>query len=281
MILITGATGTIGREVVRLLTEQGRAVRVMTRDPARASGGEVVRADFDDPESLRAAFDGVSAAFLLTAFGTKLRDHDLAMTEAARAAGVGKLVKLSAIGTGESEDPADIRSWHLAGERAVMAGGAAWTVLRPAGFASNSLGWAQAVRAGGPIPNFTGGGAQPVVDPRDVAAVAVVALTSTDHHSRVYTLTGPEILSVPDQVSILAGVLGRPLETLDVPVETARKQMLAAGADPVIAEVAANGWTLQKEGPPLAVSGDLPHVLGRPAGTYAAWAEANRAAFSG
>ncbi|MEU0571799.1 NAD(P)H-binding protein [Nonomuraea sp. NPDC005983] len=284
MILITGATGTIGSEVVRLLLERGEPVRSLTRDPARAAGGEVVRADFDDPESLRAAFDGVSTAFLATAFGPRLKEHDLAMVEAARLAGVKKVVKLSAIGTGDTEDPADIRAWHLAGERAIQESGMAWTMLRPAGFASNALAWAEAVRSGGQVPNFTGDGAQGVVDPRDVAAVAAEiltgALTGTAHESRAYALTGPELLSVPGQVAVVARTVGRPVETLAVSIEDAAAGMRRSGAGEDLVAAVVAGWTmLRDEGYPV-LTDTVQAVLGRPATSFESWVQDHRAAFT-
>ncbi|MEV6155073.1 NAD(P)H-binding protein [Nonomuraea sp. NPDC052129] len=280
MILITGATGTIGSQTARLLIERGEAVRSMTRDLSRSPGGEAVQADFEDPRSLRRAFEGVSAALLLTGFGGRLKEHDQAMIEAAVAAGVKKVVKLSAIGTGGTDDPDDVRSWHVPGEEAIKASGMSWTMLRPAGFASNSLGWAEAVRSGGPIPNFTGDGVQPIIDPRDIAAVAVAALTTSAHDSRTYDLTGPDLLSVPAQVAILAKVLARPLETVEIPIEAAKEQMLASGADPSLVTVAATGWTMLKEVGWPQLSDDVQSVLGRPATSYESWVQDHRAAFS-
>jgi uncharacterized protein YbjT (DUF2867 family) len=168
----------------------------MTRDPARvrpSRGVDVVRADFDDPASLRRATAGTEAVFLLTAPATPTPRHDLALLDAARAAGTTRVVKVSAIGTGETgEGNQAVGAWHLLAERAVQASGMAWTLLRPSVFASNTLHWADAIRAGDPVPNLTGRGRQGVVDPRDVAAVAAEALTSPSHHTgQTYTLTGP------------------------------------------------------------------------------------------
>jgi uncharacterized protein YbjT (DUF2867 family) len=119
-----------------------------------------------------------------------------------------------------------------------------WTVLRPSGFASNTLRWAAAIRTGKPIPNTTRTGVQPVIDPRDVAEVAVRALISGECAHRVLTLTGPELLSVPDMAAQLGKILGRTLTTVDVPLETYREQMLAAGIDPAFADAAVNGSRL-------------------------------------
>jgi uncharacterized protein YbjT (DUF2867 family) len=279
MILVTGATGTIGTEVVRLLAERGEPVRGMTRDPDGAnSPAEFVRGDFDDRASLDHAVAGADAVFLLNAPGPWIERHDLAMLEAVRAHGVGTVVKLSAIGTGENPE-LRVGGWHLPGERALQASATAWTILRPSSFATNTLQWAPAIRVGEPVANLTGTGAQGVIDPRDIAEVAVAALTTPDHAGRTYTLTGPELLGTPDQVEILRKVLGRPIEVLDVPLDVASAQMIAAGRDPEFVEGAMRGQRFIAEGGNARLTDDVASVLGRAARSYADWAQDHRAAF--
>lgn len=289
MILITGATGTIGSEVLRLLAgRDGVRLRAMTRDPGRVrlpAEVDVVQADFTRPDTLRRAADGVDSVFLLTAPGAWVADHDLAMIGAARAAGARKIVKLSAIGdsttgtTGTTRTlPAD---WHHPGEQALAAGGLAWSVLRPAAFASNALHWADAIWAGEPVPNMTGTGAQAVVDPRDVAAVAVEALRTEAYDGQAVTLTGPAPLSVPDQAEQLAAALGRPVRTVDVPPEAARTRMLAAGMDPSVVDVAVRGYAYVRAGGGAVVTGEVERVLGHTARTFRTWARDHRRAFPG
>lgn len=299
MILITGATGTIGSEVLRLLAGRGGVrLRAMTRDPGRvrlpaaAQAAQVVQADFSRPGTLRRAADGVDCVFLLTAPGAQLPDHDLAMIESARAAGARKIVKLSAIGDGTDrtngtedttatgDDRALPADWHHPGEQALAAGDLAWSVLRPASFASNALHWSDAIRAGEPVPNMTGTGAQAVVDPRDVAAVAVEALRTEAYDGRTLTLTGPEALSVPDQAEQLAAELGRPVRTVDVPPEAARTRMLAAGLDPSVVDVAVRGYAFVRGGGGAVVTGDVERVLGRAARTFRSWARDHHAVFA-
>jgi uncharacterized protein YbjT (DUF2867 family) len=284
MILITGATGTIGREVVRLLTAGGEQVRAMTRDPASAApfppGAEVVRADFDDAESLVAAVEGAGTVFMLSAPGPWVPRHDMAILTAARTAGARRVVKLSAIGTGD-DSAAEVGGWHLPGERAVRSSGLAWTVLRPSSFASNALHWAAAIRAGEPIPNPMGTGAQGVVDPRDVAEVAVRTLTSPGHEGQIHTLTGPDLLSVPDMADRLGRTLGRTVGTADVPLEEYREGLRAAGLDPAFVATAVNGARHIAEGGNAVLTGDVERLLGRPPRTFAAWADDHRAAFTG
>ncbi|MFC1406938.1 MULTISPECIES: NAD(P)H-binding protein [Streptacidiphilus] len=279
MILVTGATGTIGTEVVRLLAERGERVRAMTRNPQGASlPAEVVRGDFDDRDSLDSAVAGVDAVFMLDAPGPWIERHDLAMLDAVQSHGVARAVKLSAIGTGE-DTGLRAGGWHLPGERALRAGDASWTILRPSSFATNTLHWASMIQAGQPVPNLTGKGAQGVIDPRDIAEVAVVALTTPDHAGRTYTLTGPELLSTPDQVEILRRVLGRSIKIVDVPLGVARAQMIAAGRDPDFADGAMRGQRFIAEGGNARLTGDVASALGRTARTYATWADDHRAAF--
>jgi uncharacterized protein YbjT (DUF2867 family) len=281
MILVTGATGTIGNEVLRRLAQRGELVRAMTRDPSRVSGRpgvDVVFGDFDKPTSLAEAAAGVSTLFLLSAPGPSLEAHDVSMLDAARSAGVTKVVKLSAIGTGE-RDNAKVGAWHSPGEEAVRASGITWTILRPSDFASNTLRWAGAIRAGEPIPNRTGTGVQGVIDPGDVAAVAVAALTSSKHEGQTYTLTGPQLLSVPDQAAQLGDVLGRTVDTIDLPPQVVREQMLAAGMDPSFVDVVIDGAEFVRDGGNAIVTDDVERVLGRRPRGFRAWAEDHRTAF--
>lgn len=216
----------------------------------------------------------MSTLFLLSAPGPTLEAHDLAMLGAAR--GVRRIVKLSAIGTGERQ----VGGWHLPGERAVRASGLEWTLLRPSSFASNVLRWAGPIRAGEPVPNLTGTGAQGVIDPRDVAEVAVRALTSSDLAGEIHTLTGPEALSVPDQAARLGRLLGRTVATVDVPLDAARERMLASGMDPAFADAAVDGSAYVRDGHNATVTGDVERILGRPPRDFDTWVRDHRGAFA-
>ncbi|MDX3529155.1 NAD(P)H-binding protein [Streptomyces sp. ID05-39B] len=289
MILVTGATGTIGSELVRRLAARGEKVRALVRDPAKAramslpAGVEVARGDYGEPASLEAAMTGVTAAFLVGVPGPGTdpgggarSDEDL--VAAAVAAGVGRLVKLSAIATG---DPAvgPSGTWHLPGERAVRDSGAEWAVLRPSAFASNTLSWAEPVRSGLAVPNMTGDGAQGVIDPRDVAEVAALTLLDGGLAGRTYTLTGPETISAPGQAAVLADVLGRPVTTRDLTPEGTRELLLAWGLGEAQAEGMLAGTAFARAGGNAVVTEDVPELLGRAARTYREWAVAHRGAF--
>nr|WP_307680265.1 NAD(P)H-binding protein [Streptomyces sp. V4I2] len=283
MILVTGATGTIGSEVVRQLAARGEKVRAMTRDPAKAQvpeGVEVVRGDFLDMESVTAALAGAAAVFLVAVLGPADGGRDARLVAAARAAGVRRIVKLSSIGTGDP-DYGPFGTWHLPGEEALRAGGSEWTILRPSSFASNTLGWAESVHAGRPVPNMTGNGRQGVVDPRDVSEAAVEALTDSRHSGRTYTLTGPEAITVHDQAAAITAVVGRPVETLDLSPDRIREQLTASGLDAAAAESVLGGLLFAREGGNALVTDDVREALGRPARSYREWVEDHRAVFAG
>ncbi|MFI9010085.1 NAD(P)H-binding protein [Actinosynnema sp. NPDC053489] len=245
MLLITGATGTTGREVVRLLDDRGVAFRAMSRTPT----GDQVRGDHTDPASLDRALEGVSGLYLVGPGTADLPAYESAVLDAARRAGVAKVVKLSSIPVGP------VARWHGPGEEGVRAF-PAWAVLRASLFASNSAQWAPLIAAGEPIPNPTGTARLGVVDPRDLAEVAVAALLGD--HGGTYTLTGPELLDVPEQVAVLADVLGRPLSTADVPPDA---------LPPAYAE----GARAVREGGGSVLSDDVAAILGRPPRAYATW----------
>ncbi|MFD6354047.1 NAD(P)H-binding protein [Nocardia tengchongensis] len=282
MIVITGATGTIGSEVVRLLSERGVKVRAVSRDPEQAQvpdGVEVVRGDYADTESLAAAFAGAEAAFLVGLLGPDYVELDRALVAAARDAGVQRLVKLSAIGTGDPE-LGRVGTWHLPGEQAVQDSGVAWTILRPSSFASNTRSWIAPIRAGQPVPNMTGTGAQGVIDPRDVAAVAAEALLSEEHSGRIYTLTGPVALTTHEQAAALAAVLDRPIDVADIPLDAAREFMLESGMSEEFADGALAGQAFVRDGGNAVVTGDVEQVLGRAPRTYADWVRDHLTAFT-
>ncbi|MGW3123750.1 NAD(P)H-binding protein [Streptomyces sp. NPDC001107] len=282
MILVTGATGTIGSDVVRRLAARGEKVRALSREPAQArvpAGVETVPGHHRDRASVEAAMAGAEAAFLVGVFGPDDAEHDRGLVEAARAAGVRRIVKLSSIGTGDP-DLGVFATWHMPGEQAVRDSGLEWTVLRPSSFASNTLTWAAAVREGTPAPNMMGHGRQGVVDPRDVAEIAVAALLGPGHAGRTYTLTGPETLSAPEQAAVLGEVLGRPVPLHDLSPAERREQVLAAGLGETYADSLMAAARFIQEGGNEVVTEDVPEVLGRPARTYRQWAEDHRDAFA-
>nr|WP_037903819.1 SDR family oxidoreductase [Streptomyces sp. SID5470] len=283
MILVTGATGTIGGEVVRQLVARGEKVRALTRDPEKAElppGVEAARGHHRDVGSVAAAMAGVDCAFLVGVFGPEDRDSDRGMVEAARAAGVRRIVKLSAIMAGDPRTGlGGIAHGH--GEEAVRESGLEWVILRPSAFASNTLSWAQALRSGEPVPNMLGSGRQGVVDPRDVAEIAVAALVGPGHVGRTYTLTGPETLSPQDQAATLGEVLGRRVELRGLTPPQTREHLVASGWSEEAAEGVLRSVRFVAEGGNAVVTGDVEEVLVRPPRTYQEWVRDHREAFGG
>ncbi|UAK34098.1 NAD(P)H-binding protein [Nocardia asteroides] len=280
MIVITGATGTIGSEIIRQLAERGEPVRAVTRDPGRArvpAGVEVVRGDYLDLASIAEAMSGARAAFFVGVLGPEYVEADRALITTARDAGVGRLVKLSAIGTGDA-GLGRVGTWHLSGEQAARDSGVEWTILRPSSFASNTLSWADAIRSGQPVPNMTGDAAQGVIDPRDVAGVAVEALVSSGHAGRIYDLTGPELRTTHDLAATLAAVAGRPVDVVDIPEAEAREYMLASGMSVEYADGALAGQAYVRAGGNAIVTANVARILGR-ARTFAEWATDHASAF--
>lgn len=282
-LLITGATGTVGAEILAVMRRRGVPVRALVRSAATLPGHplvDIIEGDYDDPRSLDAATAGMEAVFALTTPDSPVPRHDRALARAARSAGVTRLVKLSAtIAGARGPDGRIVGPWHRAAEDAVTASGLSWTILRAPSFASNFLRWADLIDQGLPIPNMTGSGRQGVIDPRDVAAVAAACLLTGVGAGGAITLTGPEPLSVPDQVACLARVLGREITTVDVPPDQARVRMRSAGMDAPAVEAVVAGATWAREGGNARVTEEVRSILGRPAGTFERWARDHRAAF--
>jgi uncharacterized protein YbjT (DUF2867 family) len=278
MILVTGATGTTGRLVLEELVRREIPVRAMSRTPDRLPAGvNSVRGDYEDPGSLRRAVDGVQAVFLLSAPGPWIPGHDLAMLDAAK--DVRRIVKISAMRTGDKGFETT-SGWHLPGEQALQDSDREWTVLRPSVFASNSLAWLPQIQAGQPIPVYYGDGGAGVVDPRDIAAVAVEALISEAHNKQVYTLTGSEVLSVPDQVAQLGEVLGKSLRTTEPSADQIRAEMLGYGIGSDAIDLALAGYEVVRNGAAAFVTDDVANVIGRPPRTFREWAEDHRTLFA-
>ncbi|WP_433195460.1 NAD(P)H-binding protein [Nocardia sp. CA-107356] len=209
MILVTGATGNIGTELVAALNNSGAAVRALVRDPARAqlpAGVEAVPGDLNRPESLTEAFDGVTGMFLLPGYADT---PDLLAR--AKKAGVQHIVLLSG-GSAALEDMDNAVSAYMTrAERDVRESGLAWTFLRPRSFMSNALRWLPQLAQGDVIRAQFPDVPVAAIDPADIAAVAAVALTGGELAGRILDLTGARALVPADQVAVLAEVLDRPL----------------------------------------------------------------------
>ena len=222
MLLVTGATGHVGRELVRELDARDAPCRILVRDPARAAGlperAERVVGDLDDPASLAPALAACRRAVPARAgYRPRARRHAIAD---ARAAGVRRVVYLSSYAVIGDPVPAMGR-WHQQREQLIRASGIPATFLRPTGFMTNAFDWLPTLRAGGYVLDPVGPGRAALIDPADIAAVAALALTEDGHEGAEYLLSGGEALTVAEQVQILAKATGRDIEVR--PVTDARR----------------------------------------------------------
>ncbi|MGW0393811.1 NAD(P)H-binding protein [Streptomyces sp. NPDC003042] len=279
MILVTGATGTVGREVVRRLPPD-LAVRVMARDPARVTGmsaaAEIVQGDYGDQQALARVLRGVHSAFLVT---TRVGGgDDERFVRAARSAGVRHVVKLSAAAVEDGGADDLITRWQRENEDLLRGSGMHWTLLRPRSFMSNTLSWAPAVRSDHVVRALYGASANACVDPRDVAEVAVRALTEGGHAGRAHTLTGPEAITAVEQTAQLSELLGRPLCFEELTSGQARV-LLSARHPAAVVEALLHSAERQRDGAKARVENTVREVAGRAARPFRAWARDHVAAF--
>lgn len=284
MIVVTGATGTIGSELLRLLSGEGERVRGLSRDPTRGEelpGVEWVEADLARREGLAEAMEGGDRLFLLTGNTAEMVRLQKNAIRAAAAAGVGHVVKLSALGATDHSKSV-IGLWHHVVERALKESGLAWTLLRPHHFMQNVLDPVVFDREAGRVHSASGEGRIPFVDTRDIAACARATLTEEGHAGGTYTLTGPEALSYREATEVLSEVLDRPLEYVSESMDEAWRRRREAG-DPVwlvAAQLAIAGYQ-RAGGPTERVTDDVARLTGEPARTFRQFAEDHLAELEG
>jgi uncharacterized protein YbjT (DUF2867 family) len=281
MILATGATGRIGRELVRELDASGATFRILVRHPERAAdlpkSAQRVVGDLDDPATLGPALAGVDRVFLLVpGIGTA---HVRAMVRAATTADVRHMVLLSSYNVMGDPAPAMGR-WHLEREAIVKASGIPFTILRPGGFMTNALEWAEPIRAGQGVVDPTGPGRYAPIDPADIAAVATVVLTDDGHQGREYYLTGAETFTIAEQVGIIAATVGHPIEVqLTATSEEAVRSRYPNGAPAALAAALIEGLELMRRDTTGFRTDTVESLLGRPPRTFADWCLRNKDAF--
>ncbi|MFE4457131.1 NAD(P)H-binding protein [Nocardia tengchongensis] len=270
MIVVTGATGNVGGELVRILTAAGEDVTAVSRRPGPLPDGATHRsADLGDPQTLPEAFDGADALFLLVA-----GDNPETILEIAKQKGVQRVVLVSSQGVGTR--PAAYA--HAATfEAAVRDSGLEWTILRSGGLDSNAFAWVQSIRTDGTATAPFGNVGLPTVDPADVAAVAAAALREAGHLGRTYELTGPHLVTPRDRAEAIGAALGTPVRYIEQTRDEAREHMITFMPEPVV------DGTLAILGEPLPaeqrISPDVEHVLGRAPRAFAEWATRTAAAF--
>ncbi|MDG4824379.1 NAD(P)H-binding protein [Asanoa sp. WMMD1127] len=269
-ILVTGGTGNIGRHLVDHLRAAGAPFRVLARRPATAvkelpAGTAVTPGDLTDPGSLGPALATVDRVFLLWPALKSGGIDDVVGTLAG--AGVRQVVYVSALHVTD-DNRRSVGVWGEV-EQAIVDAGLGWTFLRASGFATNTLGWAPAIRAGEPVRIPYPLAKRSLIHEADIAAVAAAALTG-DHIGRSYVLTGPAAISQADQVAAIGAAIGRPVRHVEQPPDEARAAM-TAWADAAWADQALAYWAELVERPEP-VTATVEEILGRPARSFERWA---------
>ncbi|HTT12669.1 MAG TPA: SDR family oxidoreductase [Burkholderiaceae bacterium] len=286
MILVTGATGLNGGELVRRLSARGVAVRALTRSVARAGSlasllnVEVVEGDMTRPDTLASALRGVERAMLISSSEPSMIDAQSSFIEAARTARVKHVVKLSGI-IPDPDSPFRFARMHAEIERRLEASGMAFTHLRAGEFMPSYF---------RQVPNIVAKGALflPMenariasIDVGDIAEVAAIALTTPGHEGRIYPLTGPEALTMSEVAEKLSAATGRPIRYVNVAPEAARQAQLAAGLPPYLVDALVELFAERRKGKESTVSPTVAALLGRPATAFAEFAARNAAIFRG
>jgi len=281
MIVVTGATGNVGRPLVQALAAAGERVTAVSRgvsDEKTAPDGVRYRqADLTDPESLRHLLDGADALFLHDGGASAHRLSPPDILDIAKAGGVGRVVLLSSIAVATRPQSASHGGMMRAIEDAARQSGLSWTILRPGFFNSNAYAWVETVRDQRTVAAPFGDVGLPTIDPADIAEVAAAALRQDGHAGQTYALTGPARTTPRQRAEAVADALGEPVRFIEQTREEARAQMLRFMPEPVVET------TLDAIGEPtpaeLRISADVERVLGRAPGTFAGWVERNIAAF--
>jgi uncharacterized protein YbjT (DUF2867 family) len=268
MIVVTGATGNVGQPLVRELVAAGEEVTAVSRRAEDVPGARTVQVDLVTPSSLRPALTGAEVVFLLTAGNLLGTDLTPVLSEV-RSSGVDRVVLLSSQGVGTGHHPSFL-------EDAVRASGLRWTILRPGGFHSNTLQWAESVRTRREVAAPFGDVALPTIDPADIASAAAVVLRDpAAHDGEIHELTGPAPVSPRDQVAAIAAAVGEPVRFVEQTRAEAKAAMLGFMPEPVAES------TLEILSSPAfrQVSPVFSELVGRAGRTFAAWAADNVAAF--
>lgn len=280
-ILVTGATGTIGSQVLSMLVQAGADIRAAVRRPDAASFGdgvEVVAYDIEAGTGVPEAFKGVERAFLLTPFVPGFEALTERAVYAAKAAGVRHVVKLSAAGA-----DANAALWlgrsHGIGDEAVAASGMSHTILRPTFFQDNVLTYAgSTIRAQGTFYGASGGQPAAFVSSRDVAAVAAQALLDPESHAgRIYDLTGGEALTGDEVARLLSEATGSRITFTDLTPEKYAQGLRDAGTPEPFVEAFVGLEGVKSAGWAVAISPHVQQVLGRTPEAYAAFIDRHRA----
>ena len=279
MILITGASGNVGREVLKQIAQTGAKVRAAFQSSSKAAappGVETAIVDFKQPETLRAALKGVDRVFLVGPPTAELPALERNAVDVIAQSDVKQLVKLSAMGGREAIFPRQ----HAESEYYIRSSGVPYTFLRPNGFMQNMVNYnAPTINSQNAFYGSEGDGKVSQIDIRDVAAVAVKALTEEGHVDKTYTLTGPEALTNGEIAKILSDGLGREIRFINLPPAQLKQALLSAGVPEWSADALLDLQRLYREGKAATVTQDVEQTLGRKPISFAQFLADYRSAF--
>lgn len=282
-VLVTGATGRVGGSLVRQLAGTGAGIRALTRNPVVTSLGEaveIVHGDLAQPETVSPALDGVDAVFLVfpsVAADASARELVATLTESVR-----RIVYLSSFGVPDEPDTSAEPDGGIIGSHAhlegLIAGSAAeYTMLRPVGFAANTLTWAEQIRRSDVVRWYLPRLSRPLIHEDDIAAAGLRALLDDGHDRKAHVLTGPERLTQVEQLAAIADVLGRPLRFEECPTETVVAELFSGLPDEMVDSIVKGQEALLRE--PEPVTDTVERLTGRPALSFARWARDHAADF--
>lgn len=284
-ILVTGATGTIGRPLVAALTARGLPLRLLARDPERAAdlrGPHVTLAqgDFTEPDTLPPALEGVERAFLLTSPSPGQAEVHRSFIQAAEEAGVQHVVKISAYGAAP-DAPMQLGRWHAEADDALRSSSLAWTILQPHSFMQNLLAQAEVIRTTGAFYGSSGTGRFAMIDARDIAeAAATILADPAPHAGHSYTLTGPEAVSHDQCADALSHALDREVRYVNLTREAHRAGMVENGLPAWLADDLTTLQAIYANGGGRSVSPAFRSITGRRGRTFPVFARDYAGAFA-
>ena len=276
MILVTGATGTIGVELIKELSRRGVFVRALVRDRMRSRrvslpGVELVDGDFDLPETFPAALEGVDELFLLVPYSSRAEVQQLQFIDAAKRNGVKHIVKLSQLGAALNS-PGRFQRCHAVVEDYIRESGFACTFLRPNLFMQRLLDSRSGISSQGVFYAAAGTTKISAIDARDIAAAAAQVLTEYGHEGETYELTGPEALSYTQMADILSHATGMLIRCVDLPLDTFQHSLLDRGVPKWQANGLVEEYAIYRCGAAADVTNGVFNVTGSPSMTFAHFA---------
>ena len=283
MIIVSGASGNVGTHVVVELASRGLSIRALSRSPdqlkSASANVEWVAADIYDPASLSRAMEGATSLVLISPAHQDMQRHQKALIDAAAAAGVKRISKLSGLGAGPNA-PIRLPQEHFAIEQAIVESGIAHSLVRPNLFMQVLLGSADSIRADSVFYAPAVEAKISLIDARDVASVLVHEVLRQDGGNMIREITGPAALSYSDAAEILNKATGQQIAYVAVDAATARESMLGSGMDPWLVDAFIELFEVYRAGHGTAVlSGEVKAATGYEARTFAQFAADHKAQF--